>query len=132
MLLLKNTKILDANMILRFLLRDNEEMADTAEELIDNNDVLLTLEVAAEVVFVLQKVYEQERSRIADLITRFAGLNNVSVSEYDVLIKGLEIFAENKLDFVDCLLCAYNLHYGYEVCTFDVKLKKLTENLKNE
>ena len=130
--LLKNTKILDANMILRFLLRDNEKMADTAEELIDNNDVLLTLEVAAEVVFVLQKVYEQERSRIADLITRFAGLNNVSVSEYDVLIKGLAIFSGNNLDFVDCLLCAYNLHYGYEVCTFDVKLKKLMEKLRNK
>lgn len=130
--LLKNTKILDANMILRFLLRDNEDMADTAEEIIDNNSVLLTLEVAAEVVFVLQKVYNQERRRIADLITRFVGLNNVSVSEYDVLIKGLEIFAENNLDFVDCLLCAYNLHYGYEVCTFDVKLKKLTEKLGNK
>ena len=127
--LLKNTKILDANMILRFLLRDNEEMADTAEELIDNNSVLLTLEVAAEVVFVLQKVYGQERSRIADLITKFAGLNNVSVSEYDVLIKGLEIFAENRLDFVDCLLCAYNRCYGYEVCTFDAKLKKLIEKM---
>lgn len=130
--LLKNTKILDANMILRFLLKDNEKMADTAEELIDNNAVLLTLEVAAEVVFVLQKVYEQERSCISDLITRFAGLNNVSVSEHDVLIKGLEIFAKNRLDFVDCLLCAYNLCYGYEVCTFDAKLKKLIEKLENK
>lgn len=128
--LLKNIKILDANMILRFLLRDNEEMADTAEKLIDNNDVLLTLEVAAEVVFVLQKVYEQEHSRIAELVTKFAGLNNVSVSEHNVLIKGLEIFAENRLDFVDCLLCAYNLCYGYEVCTFDAKLKKLIEKMK--
>lgn len=125
----KNTKILDANMILRFLLRDNEEMADTAEELIDNNAVLLTLEVAAEVVYVLQKVYLQERGAIADLITKFAGLNNISVSEHDVLIKGLAVFAENNLDFVDCLLCAYALHYGYEVCTFDVKLKKLLEKL---
>lgn len=66
------------------------------------------------------------------LIKRFAGLNNVSVSEYDVLIKGLEIFAENRLDFVDCLLCAYNLHYGYEVCTFDAKLKKLIEKPENK
>lgn len=130
--LLKNTKILDANIILRFLLRDNEEMADTAENLIDNNAVLLTLEVAAEVVFVLQKVYGQKRGTIADLITKFAGLNNVSVSEYDVLIKGLAVFSENNLDFVDCLLCAYDLHYGYEVCTFDVKLKKLLEKLKNK
>lgn len=71
--LLKNIKILDANMILRFLLRDNEEMADTAENLIDNNAVLLTLEVAAEVVFVLQKVYKQERSRIADPYQEICG-----------------------------------------------------------
>lgn len=132
MLPLKNTKILDANMILRFLIRDNEEMVDTAENLIDSSEVLLTLEVATEVVFVLQKVYKQERSRIVDLIMRFAGLNNISVSEHSVLIKGLKIYAENNLDFVDCLLAAYSQHYGYEICTFDAKLKKLIEKLKNK
>lgn len=125
----KNLKILDANVILRLFLRDNEEMADEAEKLIDSGGVLITLEVAAEVVFVLQKVYKQERSVIANLLERFICLNNVNVNEYAVLKKGLEIFAENNLDFVDCLMCAYKICCGYEVCTFDMKLKKIIERL---
>lgn len=36
--------------------------------------------------------------------------------------KGLILFAETTLDFVDCLLIAYNKCYGYEVLTFDKKM----------
>lgn len=125
----KNIKILDANIILRFFLKDNEEMANEAERIIDSSSVLLTLEVAAEVVYVLHGVYKQDRSTIADLLKRFISLNNMSVNEYAVLKTGLELYAENNLDFVDCLLCAYNQCYGYEICTFDEKLKKLIDRL---
>lgn len=72
--LLKNTKILDANMILRFLLRDNEEMADTTEELIDNNDVLLTLEVAAEVVLSCKRFMSRSAAALPILLRDLPGL----------------------------------------------------------
>ena len=44
--------LLDANMILRYLLNDNQEMADKAERLLNNGDVAVTIEVVAEVVYV--------------------------------------------------------------------------------
>ncbi len=38
---------------------------------------------------------------------------------------GLETYAKQNLDFVDCILYAYNRVKGYEVRTFDKKLKML-------
>lgn len=125
----KNIKILDTNMILRFLMRDNIEMADKSLEIIKNDNVFVTPEVVAEVVFVMQKVYKATREDIYDMITSFMNISTVDVLEYSVLSKGLELFRDNNLDFVDCILCAYNLCCGYEVCTFDVKLKKLIDRL---
>ncbi|MDE7294017.1 MAG: PIN domain-containing protein, partial [Oscillospiraceae bacterium] len=113
----KNIKILDANIILRFLMKDNAEMAAEAIEIIKENNVLVTMEVAAEVVFVMQKVYKATRKDIHHMIMCFVNISNVEVSDYLVLSKGLEIFRDNNLDFVDCILCAYNLCRGYEVCT---------------
>lgn len=131
MLLQKNTKILDTNMILRFLMRDNIEMADKSLEIIKNNHVFVTPEVIAEVVFVMQKVYKATREDIYDMMISFMNISTVDVQEYSVLCKGLKLFKDNNLDFVDCILCAYNVCYGYEVCTFDVKLKKLIDRLNS-
>lgn len=126
----KNIKILDTNMILRFLMRDNAEMAAKSLEIIKKDQVFVTPEVVAEVVFVMQKVYKATREDIYNMIMSFMNISTVEVSEYSVLSKGLELFRDNNLDFVDCILCAYNLCYGYEVCTFDVKLQKLIDRLK--
>lgn len=122
-------KILDANMILRFLLRDNEEMAEKAAEIIENEDTFFTNEVAAEVVYVLTGVYKVDRAAVSRVLLDFIEIDKVKSAEYGVLSKAFNFFAENKLDFVDCLLCAYNLQYGYDVCTFDVKLSKFLQKL---
>ncbi len=51
-------KIVDANIILRYLLDDHEMLSEEAAAIIENNKVLLPNEVIAEIVYVLEKVYE--------------------------------------------------------------------------
>lgn len=46
-------KMIDANIILRFILYDDKTLAEQAAEIIINNDCLITNEIAAEVVYVL-------------------------------------------------------------------------------
>ncbi len=123
-------KILDTNLILRFLLRDNEEMAEKAEKIISEGNILLTNEVAAEAIYVLTGVYKTDRQAASNALLEFIEINGVNAAEYGVLSKSLNLFAKNNLDFVDCLLCAYNLQYGYDVCTFDVKLAKLIKKFR--
>ena len=120
-------KILDANMILRLFIKDNEEMAEKVVELIDNNSVMIVPEVAAEVVFVMTKFYQKERNAVASALLALLEIENVSAKEGDVLKYSIGLFGRTSLDFVDCLLCAYQVIGGYEICTFDKKLNKLIE-----
>lgn len=116
-------QMLDTNMVLRYLLNDNEEMAEEAERIIKKGSALLTTEVIAEVVYVLKGVYSIERGQIASCLLEF--LSEVNIPEEQVVRLGLEIYAEQNLDFVDCILYAYNRVKGYEIKTFDKKLQRL-------
>ena len=53
--------MLDTNMILRYLLNDNEEMASEAERVIKKEAVQVSIEIIAEVVYVLKGVYSVGR-----------------------------------------------------------------------
>lgn len=120
---LKNMVILDANMILRYLVNDNAEMAIIAENYIDNSSAYITIEVAAEVVYVLNGVYSMERSKISEILIGFLDL--VDCTEKEVLICALKTYQTHKLDFVDCVLYGYNVIHNFDVATFDKKLLKL-------
>ena len=118
-------RILDTNMILRYLLNDNLEMADEVDKIIKKHEVLILPEVAAEVIYVAVKVYRLERSQIVSGFTAFLDTDNVITNCGNVLYKSLKLYERTSLDFVDCLLCAYHTVSGYEICTFDKKLKNL-------
>lgn len=118
-------KILDTNMILRFLIRDDETSAIAVKNLIQNEQIMILPEVIAEVVYVMLKVYKYDRQKIADGISVFLSYKNIHTDHFDVVEKGLEYFGKTSLDFVDCLLCAYHTVSGYEICTFDKKLNNL-------
>lgn len=58
--------LFDTNMILRYLLNDNKEMAEQAEKYIEHEDVLVTIEVIAEVIYVLKVsiLWKEKKYRI--------------------------------------------------------------------
>lgn len=116
-------KLLDANMILRYLLNDNEDMANEVEAIISESSVNVTIEVVAEVVYVLKGVYSIERNTIKNSLLVF--LSEVQSNDMEVLKTGLQVYAEENIDFVDCILYAYNKVNGYEIKTFDKKLNHL-------
>ena len=123
---MKSMVIFDTNMILRYILNDDRDMADKAEAYINNDDVFVTLEVIAEVVYVLNGVYQMNRAKIAEAITLFLGL--VDCKEKAVLQFALNAYANHSLDFVDCVLYAYNKIRRIEIATFDKKLLRLLAN----
>jgi predicted nucleic-acid-binding protein len=116
--------IVDANIVLRYLLMDNVELSEKAGQIIENNNIFLPFEVAAEVVYVLEKVYQIERAEIRRSINELLKGDNIHTYDSDILDKALEIFSSKKIDFVDTLLCGYSLVRGDEVKTFDNKINK--------
>lgn len=116
-------KIFDANMILRYLLNDNPDMYEKSKQLLKEDNVWVTLEVIAEVVCVFRKVYAMERQIVSDKVRAFAEL--VKCKESNVLDMAIDTYATQNLDFVDCVLYAYNKVDGFEIATFDKKLLRL-------
>jgi predicted nucleic-acid-binding protein len=120
--------LLDANYILRFLLKDNLEMYDISKNCIANNSCTISSEVLAEIAFVLLKVYKVEKVDIKTSLINILEYDNINMHEKDIMIQALEIFNEKNLDFVDCILCAKS--NKYIVKTFDKKLNKCITNHK--
>jgi predicted nucleic-acid-binding protein len=117
---------LDTNIVLRYLLDDNIELSAKAKLLIDSNSNLYICEaVFAEIVYVLQKVYKVERKLIEETISELLEKENINTSNNEIFCKSLELFSTKNLDFIDCLLCAYNHVNSIQVETFDIKLMKL-------
>ena len=120
---------LDTNYILRYLLNDDEKMASIAEEVIRHKEVHISNEVWAEVVYVLEGVYGLGKEEISDVLLSLLKCETINVIDKYTLSKALELFALKKLDFVDCLLCAYASKD--EVLTFDKKLNKCVDMQKD-
>ena len=114
----------DTNVVLRYLLRDNEAQAQIAKDLIEGGAFLIP-EVLMETSHVLRTFYEVDRQNIATQL--LIVLDWVEMERKAVMIRAVEIFAETKLDFVDCILAAYHELENAEVFTFDKKLKNRLE-----
>lgn len=128
--MLKNSHMLDANAVLRFLLLDIEEQFQEVRTVIKRDRCYVTLEVMAEVCYVLEGLYQVSREDIAD---NFRKLNyDVTILNVDVFLRALEIFDKPpKLDFVDCLLYGYKMERGIDIVTFDKQLLKQLGNIEN-
>ena len=113
--------LIDANVILRYLLCDDEEKSETAKVAIEDGTFTLP-EVIAEVVYVLKGVYKIERKIIRDVLIDF--LDEVDIDNKDIIKKALHLFDETSLDFVDCILISYHSLLGVKVLSFDKKINK--------
>lgn len=124
-------KIVDANIVLRYLLNDSDDLSGKAAEILENNMVFLPNEVIAEIVYVLEKLYKVERRKISSALLELFEYGNLEVSDFGMVNEALKVYAERKLDFVDTLLYAYHKLGKHEVYTFDKKLNNLLKSKGN-
>lgn len=117
----KNMQLIDTNVILRFILNDNAEMAKRAAEVIASG-AYTKPEVIAEVVYVLKSVYSIPKEKIKSIIRGLSDI--IRIENSDCVIHAIDLFASTSLDFVDCLLVAYHSLNGEMIFTFARKLNK--------
>lgn len=120
-------KIVDANIVLRYLLNDVKDLADRAALIIENDEVIIPVEIIAEIVYVLEKVYKVGRADIFSSISGLMNYDNIFIVENEVVYSALRYYAGLNIDFVDCLLLSYHVVKQYQVDTFDEKLKRRLE-----
>jgi predicted nucleic-acid-binding protein len=117
--------LVDANVVLRYLLEDHAELSPRAAEILEQQQVTLPIEAACEVVYVLQKVYSVERDTISQRLTEMVSEGLVRMDKPSVFLRALDCYRQRGLDFVDCLLVGYHLEEQQPIITFDEKLAKV-------
>jgi predicted nucleic-acid-binding protein len=117
--------IVDANIVLRLILNDNEDMVNQARTRLLTDTFYIKREVIAEVVYVLSGVYNTGREDLGNAIFELIDTERIFVESEDAVRHAIDTFKAHKMDFVDCLLYSYNQVDGEDVFTFDKKLEKL-------
>jgi len=117
-------KIVDANVILRYLLANVPTLFTRSEQILENEAVYLPFEVLAEVVYVLDKVYAVSRGEISASLAELLKYPTVSTYNAEVAFRGLETYSDSSFDIVDSLICGYSSVQGAEVVSFDKQLNK--------
>jgi predicted nucleic-acid-binding protein len=112
---------IDTNILVRHLTGDPPTQARPATHfLAQAEELLLTDVVAAEVVYVLESFYEVERPRVAELMRAIVGFQSIVVLDAALLLRALEIYEVDRLDFADAYLVASAETSGVEaVASFD-------------
>lgn len=114
----------DANIVLRYVLNDHEELSQRAADILEHQTVILPIEAACEVVYVLQKVYRVSREQIQSKLCDLVNERLITVEKVEVFLKALHCYHTTTLDIVDALLWAYYVVEDHEILTFDEKLQK--------
>lgn len=121
------SKLPDTNTILRYLLRDREDLylktAAFFEDVLIGKETAIILEsVLVECVYVLTKFYKVPRAETADILMRLLGYKGIINDDIRELSESLAMFAGSTLDIVDCLLFIKARNYNLSLFTFDKKL----------
>ena len=93
---------IDTNIVVRFLTRDHEALAQSAREILNNNEVFVPVTVVLEAEWVLRDAYGMPRADVIGELRRFCGLERVTVGAVEAVDLALD-FAEHGLDLADAL-----------------------------
>ena len=121
--------IIDANVILRYLLRDDERLFEKASAVLEqvktgHETVVIPESVLAECVYVLLKIYRVDRQIISEKLRGLFAYKGVVSPDKKGIVDSLELFGKTQLSIVDCIVCAASLNSGIPLLTFDEDLKK--------
>lgn len=101
------TAFLDTNVLIRHLIGEPPAQARRATTFLERaHELLLPDLIVAEVVYVLESFYEVERARVADLVRAIIGYRPILVVDEPLLLRALEVYELDRLDFADAYLVA--------------------------
>jgi predicted nucleic acid-binding protein len=117
----------DTNILIRHLTGDPPEQAARASKFLAAADELLLADlVVAEVVYVLESFYEVPRPRVAELVRAIIAFPAVVVLDPAMLLRALEVYETDRLDFAEAYLVAQAERSGVgAVASFDKALDRV-------
>jgi predicted nucleic-acid-binding protein len=122
--------VIDANVILRYLLADHPERFQKAKTFmtqVKSGEVgaFIPEGVLVECVYVLLKFYQVPRAEIARTLASLLTYRGVVNEDRGILLKALQLFGDKNVDIVDALVRVISSEKGWLFFSFDKDLKTL-------
>lgn len=127
-------KLLDANLIVRYLTQDNLRQAKAFEHLLKTakEKLILTDVTMAEIVWVLSSYYELPKKEIIEKIEGILGLEIFEINR-DIIGQALTYYRQYNLDWIDAYLAAYGKRNKIKtILSYDRDLDKISEVKRKE
>ena len=121
----------DTNVLVRFLVRDDEPQFEKARKLIKREvaagrSVFVSQLVLLETEWVLRSRYSLPKNLIIETISSLLDATDVQIEDESAIEEALFSWRDANVDFADCLVGARNRRLGCRAtATFDVKASKL-------
>ncbi len=118
--------LLDTNVLVRHLTGAPPAQARRATALLAGDDeLILTDLITAELVYVLESYYERPRNEVVEAVRSLLALPSVS-SDHELLLRAIELYEAERLDFADAYLCAASEVSGIgTVASFDRRMDRV-------
>jgi predicted nucleic-acid-binding protein len=126
--MLKN--LIDANVVLRYLLQDDDALFKKASTLLERIKVgeeaaVIPESVLAECVYVLLKVYKIDRQIISEKLRGLFAYKGIVNPDKKDLVDSIILFGQTQLSIVDCIACSKSINNGLSLSTFDDDLRNI-------
>lgn len=123
---------LDTNVLVRYLVRDDETQYRKARRLIrrelnTGEDVFVSLPVLLEMEWVLRSRYAMDKEQILQAVSGLLDASDLRFEDEPTVEETLFVWKESKADFADCLVGAHHRRLGCRTtATFDVRAARLS------
>ena len=102
-------RFIDTNIFIRFLTNDIPEKADACEKIfkkaVAKKEALFTTDlVIAEIVWVLESIYELQKEEVQDKVEKILNTPNLICPHRNLILSALTLYSEKNIDYID----AYN------------------------
>jgi predicted nucleic-acid-binding protein len=124
------TYFIDTNVILRFLLKDNDELFNQSLTLFEKAKnkqikVVIIPEIFFELDYVLRGVYALSKKEVVNLLKVIAQTPYFAIKKREVIIEALDKYEQLNIDLFDLYLFLLAKNKNAEVFSFDKDFKKI-------
>jgi predicted nucleic acid-binding protein len=128
---MRSRRLVDTNLIVRYLTGDHPGHAKIAGRLIEASDrgeltLVVLPAVLAECVFVLESFYRRSPEQVGRTLSQLVSSPGFEMADAAVHQNALERYRKGKVHFVDCVVAAYAAAEKIAVATFDADFRKFS------
>jgi predicted nucleic-acid-binding protein len=123
---------IDTNVLVRFLVRDDEAQFEKARqaikrEAVAGKRVFVSLPVLMETEWVLRSRYKFKKTEIVDVVSGLLDAMDVQFEDEPSVEETIFLWKDSTADFADCLIGAHNRRSGCRAtASFDAKAIKVS------